>query len=33
MENNKEQTENGLFVTDYQELVNNSWAILLQKKK
>jgi hypothetical protein len=28
MENQTEQIENGLFVTDYNELVNNSWKIL-----
>ena len=28
-----EQIDNGLFVTDYQELVDNSWKILLGETK
>ena len=33
METQTEQTTNGLFVTDYQELVEESWKILRGEKK
>jgi len=28
----QEEIENGLFVTPFEELVNNSWAILTRSK-
>jgi hypothetical protein len=33
METKEEQKENGLFVTDYDKLVNESWKILIGVKK
>lgn len=33
METQTEQKTNGVFVTDYDELVENSWKILTGKKE
>jgi hypothetical protein len=33
METKEEQIENGLFVTDYNQLVEESWKILTRRKE